>query len=100
MEWRSCRCATHDLTGVLLFLEPYGEDYWLQPGDEFIVTSRVPDPDPAFGLELTDDGVTIYFEGHHAAVTALDGKTLDVGHQRPAGRFPGAPRPPSADLAP
>jgi hypothetical protein len=82
---------------MLLFLEPYGVTYGLQPGDECIVTSRPPDPDPAFGFELTDDGVTFCFEGHDAAVMAADGTVLDVGHQRPAGKFPGVPRPRSAD---
>jgi hypothetical protein len=85
---------------MLLFLEPYGVNYGLQPGDECIVTSRPPDPDPAFGFELTDDGVTFYFEGHDAAVMAADGTVLDVGHLRPAGKFPGVPRPRSADPVP
>jgi len=85
---------------LMLFLEPYGEDYWLRPGEECIVTSGPPDPDPAFGLELTDEGVTVYFEGPHAEVRAADGAILQVGHQRPADKFPGVPRPPSADPVP
>jgi len=82
---------------MLLFLEPYGADYWLQPGEECTVESTPPDPDPTFGLEVTEDGLTVYFEGRHADVREANGDVLNVGHQRPADRFPGIPRPPSAD---
>src|SRR6266536_5870441 len=85
---------------MVLFLELYGADYWLKPGDECIVVSSPPDPDPAFDIVLTDEGVTVYFNGPHADVTTADGAVLDVGHQRPADKFPGVGRPPSADPLP
>ncbi|MEU2494626.1 hypothetical protein [Streptomyces sp. NPDC007883] len=74
-----------------LFIEPYGEDYWLKPGEVFTVTPEVEGIDVWFSTAVCQEGITVwlYENGDPAkvvleyTVTDADGKQLECGHQRP-----------------
>ncbi|WP_223858217.1 hypothetical protein [Streptomyces sp. JV180] len=38
---------------LCLFLEPYGDVFWLKPGDEFTVLPGEGVPDPQFTVEMS-----------------------------------------------
>ncbi|MFE7484492.1 hypothetical protein [Streptomyces sp. NPDC057552] len=74
-----------------LFVEPYGEDYWLKPGEVFTVAPEVEGIDVWFSTAISQEGITVwlYEDGDPAkvvleyTVTDADGKRLECGHQRP-----------------
>ncbi len=82
---------------LCLFIEPYGEDYWLNPGDAFTVGPIAEGIDVWFSTFISRDCVTVwlYKDGDPSmvvldyAVVDADGASLDCGHQRP-------PRPPDS----
>lgn len=75
-----------------LFIEPYGEDFWLRPGDEFIVVPGDDAPDPQFTVvAATDRQVVWIFEGGDPEKVVVDysvidsnGTELECGYQWPA----------------
>ncbi|MFG3587356.1 hypothetical protein [Streptomyces sp. NPDC047990] len=77
---------------LCLFVEPYGEDYWLTPGEVFTVMSAVEGIDVWFSTQVSQDciAVWIYEEGDPAKVVLdyqvvdADGTFLDCGHQTPS----------------
>ena len=83
----------------LIFFEPYGEDYWLKKGDHLVVHAVDPEGDQPFQVDLTDDGITVWINAKSGYITDDEGRELPTGHQRPSDKFPGVPRPPSADPA-
>ncbi|MEV6669509.1 hypothetical protein [Streptomyces sp. NPDC051162] len=76
-----------------LFLEPYGSDHWLSPGETFVVwTFGSADGPPwsgtthgnePFEVEYRPGSVTVHFMGHHGYVADVDGNEIECGHQRP-----------------
>ncbi|WP_328912028.1 MULTISPECIES: hypothetical protein [unclassified Streptomyces] len=80
----------HDLC---LFIEPYGEYYWLKPGEVFTVVPDVDGIDVWFSTVVWREGITVwlYEEGDPAKVvleyTVIDsnGTRLECGHQKPPG---------------
>ncbi|WP_329526407.1 hypothetical protein [Streptomyces sp. NBC_01462] len=78
-------------TDVCLFIEPYGEDYWLKPGDVFEVTP-LSDAYVQFSVAVANDLFTVWLyedgDPYNALldyeVAAANGDKLECGHQRPA----------------
>ncbi|WP_308315132.1 hypothetical protein [Streptomyces sp. C3-3] len=74
-----------------LFIEPYGEDYWLKPGEVFTVAPEAEGIDVWFSTVVCQEGITVwlYEDGDPAkvvleySVTDANGTRLDCGHQRP-----------------
>ncbi|MFD5641584.1 hypothetical protein ACFWIP_07385 [Streptomyces anulatus] len=75
-----------------LFIEPYGEDYWLKSGEVFAVAPEAAGSNVCFSIAVCQEGtVWLYEDGDPTkvvleyTVTDADGKRLECGHQRPAG---------------
>ena len=76
-----------------LFVEPYGEDYWLKPGEVFTVAPETEGIDVCFSTAVCREGVTVWLheDGDPAkvvleyTVTDAVGERLECGHQRPSG---------------
>jgi hypothetical protein len=74
---------------MLLLVEPWGLDYWLQPDEKFTVrTEQEPDENP-FDVAAHDEGMSVVVNtAGHAVVLDAEGRELACGHQRPDG-WPG-----------
>ncbi len=44
------------VTTMALYLEPWGEDYWLRPGEEATVTTGDEFKTDVFAIDMHDDG--------------------------------------------
>ncbi len=97
------RLRVHNRGGELLelSLEPYGEDYWLRPGETFVVTTTgVSGPEPWIGTTYPHEPfevdyyganwLVVHFNGDQGWVTDHSGERLCCAHQRPDGWAPGA----------
>jgi hypothetical protein len=66
-----------------VYIEPWGEDYWLFPGDDFKITAFGQTSPPYFGLHEYDDTTQIYIEGDcQDFVVQHDEKRIECGYQR------------------
>ena len=66
-----------------LWLEPWGEDYGMSPGDEFEVVAV--DAEESFYFHIADDekGMKVYAEGDARHVSVYqNGEMLSCGHNR------------------
>ncbi|MGW0967221.1 hypothetical protein [Streptomyces sp. NPDC002516] len=78
-------------TDVCLFIEPYGEDFWLKPGDAFKVVP-LSDDNVQFSVVVAKHVFTVWLyqdgDPYNALldyiVTGINGERLACGHQRPA----------------
>lgn len=78
-------------TNVCLFIEPYGEDFWMKPGDAFEVVP-LSAGNVQFSVAIAKDLFTVwlYEDGDPCnavldyEVVKTDGEKLACGHQRPA----------------
>ncbi|MFE3559698.1 hypothetical protein ACFXKW_33300 [Streptomyces sp. NPDC059193] len=70
-----------------LWLEPFGQDYWLRPGEQFTVTSYGTWHDRPFELAHDPGQIRIWACSCFATVTFPDGTEVPGGHQRPAGKY-------------
>ena len=71
---------------IVLFVEPWGRDYWLQPDESFelIALSDKPDWDFYFHADLSQDQVVVYATGHCYDVAIYhNGQEIECGHCRP-----------------
>ncbi|MFJ7158180.1 hypothetical protein ACIQUQ_25035 [Streptomyces sp. NPDC101118] len=73
---------------LTLWVEPLGEDYWLNPGERFTVSSDTELADPAtvapFEVTVHAQGVSVFSNvGHLAGVHDASGTEVHCGHQRP-----------------
>lgn len=74
-----------------LFIEPYGEDFYLKPGEVFTVAPEAEGIDVWFSTLVWEGGITVwpYEDGDPTklvleyTVTDADGTRLECGHQRP-----------------
>lgn len=68
-----------------LWVEPWGADYWLRPGETLtVVTEKAPEEAP-FNVVMHDQGVTVWVNSaNHAEVVDKDDRPVPCGHQRPA----------------
>lgn len=81
---------------LTLWLEPLGEDRWLQPGETFVIRSNYTGDESAFTLNpwVSDEdrcagieNVNVWVdEGDCMSVIVVDlaGNVIECGHQRPA----------------
>jgi hypothetical protein len=68
---------------VTLWLEPWGEDYGMLPGDTFEVVAADVGQDFYFHLVNEEKGVKVYAEGDVGQVSVhLEGAELTCGHNR------------------
>ncbi|MFD5897718.1 hypothetical protein [Streptomyces sp. NPDC060366] len=69
-----------------LFVEPYGEDYWLKPGEAFVVAPEAAGIDVCFSIAVCQEGITVwlYEDGDPTKVVLEYGERLECGHQRPS----------------
>ncbi|SDT83442.1 hypothetical protein SAMN05216371_8273 [Streptomyces sp. TLI_053] len=71
-----------------IWVEPWGEDYWMNPKEQFTITTETPegvhsDEEP-FEVVFHDQGVSLHVNiGYEAVVTDQSGGELECGHQRP-----------------
>jgi hypothetical protein len=66
-----------------LWLEPWGEDYGMLPGDEFEVLASDADDEFYFHIAFDRKGVKVYAEGDAEDVSVYrEGDTLFCGHNR------------------
>ena len=66
-----------------LWLEPWGEDYGMSPGDEFEVMAVDAEEGFYFHIAYDEKGIKVYAEGDatHVAVYQV-GEMLSCGHTR------------------
>lgn len=73
---------------LTVWLEPWGRDYWMLPGDVFIIefessgNSGQADDDPPFEVSWLDDGIIVGAVAD-SIVRDRNGLELECGHQRP-----------------
>ncbi|MFD8012660.1 hypothetical protein [Streptomyces sp. NPDC058955] len=73
---------------LAVWLEPLGEDYWMNPEEGFIVSTETaqnegPDEVP-FDVVFHEQGVSVWVNvGLEAVVRDQSGAEVDCGHQRP-----------------
>ncbi|MEU8896632.1 hypothetical protein [Nocardia sp. NPDC048505] len=76
---------------LTVMLEPYGEDYWMRPGDAFIIefddadySEHVVSNDAQFDVSWHEDGIIVWPAGRFGGtVRDQSGTELPCGHQRP-----------------
>jgi hypothetical protein len=77
----------NDTEGMLcLWLEPWGSDHWMRPGERFtVVASNTAEVvDEAFEAVVHDQGISVWVNAaNHAEVFDADGNEACCGHQRP-----------------
>ncbi|MEU6310663.1 hypothetical protein [Streptomyces sp. NPDC047014] len=84
--------ANAGTSDLCLFIEPYGEDFHLRPGEVFTVAPEDEGIDVWFSTLVWEGGITVwpYEDGDpskvvlECAVTDADGTRLECGHQRPS----------------
>jgi len=77
--------ASHDVTKPRpIYIEPWGEDYWLLPGDKFKIIAYGNASSPYFSIFENDDSTQVYIEGNGQDFSVRHGeKVIDCGYQRP-----------------
>ncbi|MFJ5117967.1 hypothetical protein [Kitasatospora sp. NPDC088548] len=71
-----------------IWVEPWGEDYWMKPNEKFTIVTDTPkdtDPDEApFEVVFHDQGASVWANiGYQPTVYDHSGNEVDCGHQRP-----------------
>ncbi|MFF4813891.1 hypothetical protein ACFY2K_04835 [Kitasatospora sp. NPDC001309] len=70
-----------------MMLEPEGSDFWMEPGDTFVVHSKEPSAaEFPFTVQVTNDGISVW--AAHGWVSTPGGEDLDTGHNRPDDAYP------------
>ncbi len=71
---------------LCLWLEPWGSDHWMRPGERFtVVADDSAEPvDEAFEAVIHDQGISVWVTtANSAEVIDADGNEVECGHQRP-----------------
>lgn len=69
---------------VVLMLEPWGEDYWIQSGETFELFPAEPEEMFYFAVEYRASAIAVFAEGGCRSVRVeREGQLLECGHQRP-----------------
>jgi hypothetical protein len=69
-----------------LWLEPWGSDHWMRPGERFTVVAGdiVEAADEPFEISVHDQGISVWVNAANSAdVIDADGDEVVCGHQRP-----------------
>lgn len=70
---------------VCLWVEPWGTDHWMRPGEEFVVVTEAEPEQSPFNVVVHDQGITVWVNaGHDAEVFDKNGGLVPCGHQRAA----------------
>ncbi|MDF6042178.1 hypothetical protein LRD69_08370 [Streptomyces sp. JH14] len=70
-----------------LWLEPFGQDYWLRPGEAVMVTSYGHWDSYPFETIHEPDRITVWATSFFATVTDTSGNEVPGAHQRPKGKY-------------
>ncbi|MFE7512787.1 hypothetical protein [Streptomyces sp. NPDC057540] len=70
-----------------LWLEPFGQDYWLRPGEAVTVTSYGRWDDHPFETVHEPGRLTVWATSCFATVVDAAGDEVPGAHQRPEGRY-------------
>ncbi|SPF07421.1 hypothetical protein SMA5143A_8278 [Streptomyces sp. MA5143a] len=70
---------------LCLWVEPWGTDHWMRPGEEFsVVTETGPEESP-FNVVVHAQGITVWVNSANSSeVFDKKGNPAPCGHQRPA----------------
>ncbi|MFH8387275.1 hypothetical protein ACH4E7_41275 [Kitasatospora sp. NPDC018058] len=69
---------------LCLWLEPWGSDHWMRPGEEFTVVTEGELEEAAFNVVIHDQGISVWVNTANAAeVFDKNGNEAPCGHQRP-----------------
>lgn len=69
---------------LCLWVEPWGTDYWMRPGEELTVVTEAPSEESPFNIVVHGQGITVWVNsGNDAEVFDKGGNLLLCGHQRP-----------------
>ncbi|MET9482000.1 hypothetical protein [Streptomyces sp. NPDC006638] len=70
---------------LCLWVEPWGTDHWMRPGEQFtVVTESEPEESP-FNVVVHRQGITVWVNSASSSeVVDQDGVIVPCGHQRPA----------------
>ncbi|RBO85495.1 hypothetical protein DFR74_11435 [Nocardia puris] len=69
---------------LVVWLEAWGEDYWMRPGDAITIESDATG-DERFEVSWREDGLVVWPSSPRGCtVRDLAGAELECGHQRPA----------------
>lgn len=73
---------------LCLWVEPWGTDHWMRPGEEFsVVTDKEPEEAP-FNVVVHSSGITVWVNSANASeVVDKNGNPVPCGHQRPDDAF-------------
>jgi hypothetical protein len=78
------RNDTEDM--LCLWLEPWGSDHWMRPGERFtVVAGELIEPvDDPFEVNVHDQGISVWVNAANSAdVMDADGNEVPCGHQCP-----------------
>lgn len=84
--WVGVDLTNDDDEPLCVLAEPYGEDFWILPGQTLTFSTRGEAPE----VDWYDDGASVWATAHGAwevQVTDADGEPIECGHQRPPGTF-------------
>lgn len=71
---------------LCLWVEPWGTDHWMRPGEAFTVVTEAGLEKSPFNVVVHDQAITVWVNaGHDAEVFDKTGHLAPCGHQRPAG---------------
>ena len=80
---RKIKVTNDRATFVTLWLEPWGEDYGMLPGDEFEVVAEDAGEGFYFHVVNAEKGTKLYAEGDVTQITVYQrGAELSCGHNR------------------
>lgn len=67
----------------VVYVEPWGEDYTLLPGEELEIVATGPNSPPWFNVVEWDQATSVYIEGDCADFAVYQaGQRLECGHNR------------------
>ena len=70
---------------LCLWVEPWGTDHWMRPGEEFTVVTETEAEESPFNVVVHGQGITVWVNsGNDAEVFDKNGGQVPCGHQRPA----------------
>ena len=73
---------------LCLWVEPWGTDHWLRPGEVFTVATEAEPEDAPFNVVVHGQGISVWVNaGFDAEVFDAQGRPVLCGHQRPDGVF-------------
>lgn len=78
--------VSNETSGMLcLWVEPWGTDHWMRPGEVFTVVTETEAEESPFNVVVHGQGITVWVNsGDDAEVFDKHGNRVPCGHQRPA----------------